>query len=255
VTLIDTHAHLVSEAFAHDREEVLEKARQAGVAGIVCVGDTLASSKASLDFAQAHEGVWATAGVHPHHALEAGDNLEAELLELLAHPLVVAVGEVGLDYHYDFAPREVQHEVLRRQIRVARAVGKPLVIHNREADEDMIRILREEKAEEVGGVFHCFWGDEALARTVLDMGFYLGVGGPVTFKKSETLRATLKEVPLERLVVETDAPYLAPVPHRGKRNEPAYVVESAKQLAAVRGLELEELADVTSKNARRLFRL
>ena len=253
--LVDTHAHLVDKAFHQDREEMLQRAKEAGVAGIVCIGDTLASSQESLALAQEQEGIWATAGVHPHHALQAGEDLEARLLELLSHPLVVAVGEVGLDYHYDFAPRDVQHQVFRRQIRIARKVGKPLVIHSREANEDVVRILQEEKAEDVGGVFHCFWGDEELARTVLAMGFYVGVGGPVTFKKSEALRATLKTVPLDRLLVETDSPYLAPVPFRGKRNEPAYVVESARQLAAVKGLTPEELADVTTENARRLFRL
>lgn len=255
MTLIDTHAHLAAEEFDADREEALARAREAGVAGIVCVGDRLDSSRASLELAQSRTGLWATAGVHPHYAREAGDDLERRLEELLAHPLVVAVGEVGLDYHYDFSPRDVQQDVFRRQIRLARAVGKPLVIHNRESDQDLVRILEEEKAGDVGGVLHCFWGDEALARAALEMGFYLGVGGPVTFKKSDALRQTLQGVPVERLIVETDAPYLAPVPYRGKRNEPSYVVETAKQLAALKGLDLEELARITTENARRLFRI
>lgn len=255
MSLIDTHAHLVAEAFAGDREEVLQRARGAGVTGIICVGDTLDASQASLELALERDWIWATAGVHPHYAHQVGEDLETRLGELLAHPRVVAVGEVGLDYHYDFAPRELQHEVFRRQIRLARKVRKPLIIHNREADADVVRLLQEEKAHEVGGVFHCFWGDGELARTVLDMGFYIGVGGPVTFRKSEALRETLQGIPLDRLIVETDAPYLAPVPYRGKRNEPAYVVESAKALAALRGLDVQELGDLTTGNALRLFGL
>lgn len=254
---IDTHAHVTAEAFDADRTEVLRRARDAGVA-ILCVGDNLASSNEAIELVQGADDLWATAGVHPHYAhqapLEPGV-LETALEELLERPRVVAVGEVGLDYHYDFSPREVQQQVFRRQIRLARKVQKPLIIHNRKSDEDVVRILQEERAWEVGGVFHCFWGDEALAKTVLEMGFYIGVGGPVTFKKSDELRAVVKEVPRERIIVETDAPYLAPVPYRGRRNEPAYVLETAKMLAQLLEMSLDELADLTSRNARRLFRL
>lgn len=254
---VDTHAHVTAEAFDADREEVLHRAREAGVA-IVCVGDTLASSERAIELAEGAGDIWATAGIHPHYAHEAPQApgaLEAALEELLRRPRVVALGEVGLDYHYDFSPRDVQQDVLRRQVRLARKVQKPLIIHNRESTDDVVRILKEEQAWEVGGVFHCFWGDEELAATVVEMGFYVGVGGPVTFKKSDELRAVLKTVPRERLIVETDSPYLAPVPYRGRRNEPAFVVETAKRLAELLELSLDELADLTTQNARRLFRL
>ncbi len=255
MTLIDTHAHVASSAFDEDRREVLQRARDAGVSEILCIGDTLDSSRAAIQLAEGESGLWATAGIHPHYAGEADPDFERLLKELLACPRVVAVGEVGLDYHYDFAPREVQQEVFRRQIRIALEAGMPLVIHNRKADEDVIAILQEEEAQQVGGVFHCFWGDQALAEKALELGFYIGVGGPVTFKKSDALRQVLKAIPRERLLVETDAPYLAPVPYRGRRNEPAYVVETAKHLAALLEMELDELADVTTQNARRLFNL
>lgn len=253
--LFDTHAHVAADAFDADREEVVQRARDAGVSQILCIGDTLEASQAAIRLAESDDGLWASAGIHPHYAGEAGADFESSLKELLSHPRAVAVGEVGLDYHYDFAPRDAQLEVFRRQVRLAIEVEMPLIIHNRKADEDIVKILQEEGAHRVGGVFHCFWGDEALADKVLDMGFYLGVGGPVTFKKSDELREVIKKAPRERLLVETDAPYLAPVPYRGRRNEPAYVVETAKCLAALLEMDLEELADVTTQNARRLFHL
>lgn len=253
--LVDTHAHIASPPFQGDLDEVLQRAADAGVGAVVCVGDQIESSRDAIALADREPSVWATAGVHPHYAHEAPKELERLLKELLAHPRVVAVGEVGLDYHYDFSPREVQQEVYRRQIRVAVECRLPLVIHSREAEEDVIRILREENAHRVGGVLHCFWGDRESAEKALDMGFYLGVGGPVTFKSAEALRQVLAGVPVERLLIETDSPYLAPVPYRGKRNEPAYVVESARALAQLKGLSFEELADLTTQNARRLFRL
>lgn len=253
--LIDTHAHIASPPFRNDLGDVLRRAAEAGVEGVICIGDNLEASREAIALAGREPSVWATAGIHPHHAHEAPEGWEGQLRELLAQPRVVAVGEVGLDYHYDFAPREVQQEVFRRQIRIAVELGLPLVIHNREADADVLRILREENAGAVGGVLHCFWSDHETAAEALELGFHFGVGGPVTFKNSDALRQVLAGVPAERLLVETDSPYLAPVPHRGKRNEPAYVVESARVLAQVKGLSFEELAHVTTENARRLFRL
>lgn len=253
--LVDTHAHIASEPFKDDLDAVLGRAVEAGVGAVVCVGDTLDSSRDAIALAAREPAVWATAGIHPHHAHEAPAGWESRLRELLAQPRVVAVGEVGLDFHYDFAPRDVQEEVFRRQIRIAVELGLPLVIHSREAGEEVLRILREEQGHRAGGVLHCFWGDRRTAMEALELGFYLGVGGPVTFKSSQELRDVLAGLPLDRLVVETDSPYLAPVPHRGKRNEPAFVVESARALAQLKGVSLEELADVTTENARRLFRL
>lgn len=251
---VDTHAHLTAPAFDEDRDAVIDRAAAAGVGRIICVGDSVESSVAAARLAAAREDVWATAGIHPHQAGEAPGDIEAALGPLLEQPKVVAVGEVGLDYHYDFSPPETQQSVFREQIRIARRRGLPLVIHNRESDDDVIRILRDEDAGEVGGVLHCFWGARETADAALDMGFYLGVGGPVTFKKSEDLRALLAELPVDRLIVETDSPYLAPVPYRGKRNEPAYVVESARALAQVLNVDEGELADITTRNAQTLFR-
>lgn len=253
--LFDTHCHLVSEAFDADRDEAIARAAAAGVESIICVADTLPAAEAAVALASSRKGIWATAGVHPHEAGKAPADLEARLRELLALPNVIALGEVGLDYHYDFSPRETQKEVFRRQIRLAVETGKPLIIHNRESDADVITLLADEGAERVGGVLHCFWGDRETALAALEMGFFLGVGGPVTFKNAGGLREILRDVPLERLLIETDAPYLAPVPYRGKRNEPAFAVESAKVLAELKGVSYERLADVTTENARRLFQI
>jgi len=251
---IDTHAHLTSKAFDEDRDAVIDRAKAAGVGRILCIGDSVEASAAATRLAQEREEVWASVGIHPHEAARAPEDIYEALAPLLDHPKVCALGEIGLDYHYDFSPAHVQHRVFREQIRIAKRVGLPLVVHNRESDDDVIRILREEDAGEVGGVLHCFWGSEQTAKAALDMGFYLGVGGPITFKNANELRALLSAMPLERLIVETDAPYLAPVPFRGKRNEPAYVVESGKALAGLLGLEVAELADVTTRNAHALFR-
>src|SRR5690606_5681963 len=235
--------HLTSDAFDSDRDEVMERARTAGVTRFLCVADEYGSSRAAAELALAREGVWASAGVHPHHARTVGPELESTLKGLLDHPKVVAVGEIGLDYHYDFAPVDVQHDVFRRQIRIAKERGLPLIIHNREAGDDVLRILKEEGARDVGGVLHCFMGDLHTAWEAIELGFYLGVGGPVTFKRMDDLRATLKELPLEKMVVETDAPYLAPVPHRGKRNEPAFTRLSAERLAELKEVDLATVAD------------
>lgn len=255
IALVDTHAHLTHEAFADDLDDVLGRSHAAGVTRILCVGDQLISSEQSSAMADRYEGMWSTAGVHPHHAAEVGDDLEARLKALLRHPKVVAVGEVGLDYYYDFAPVAVQQDVFRRQIRVARELGLPLIIHSRESMDDVLAILKDEKAHEVGGVLHCFWGERHHAGQALELGFHLGVGGPVTFKKSDDLRALLKDIPLDRLLVETDAPYLAPTPHRGKRNEPAYTRLSAEHLAKVKEIGLDEVAAVTTRNALALFKI
>lgn len=253
--LVDTHAHIVAEAFDDDRDAVIRRAKEAGVGAIVCIGDSPSASQKAANLARATEGIWATAGIHPHQAVEAPDDVRASLLPFYRQDKVVAVGEVGLDYHYDFAPVDIQQRIFREQIRLACEVGLPLIIHNRESDDDVVRILKEEDARQVGGVFHCFWADAETAKAALEMGFYLGVGGPVTFKNTDDLRSILKEIPLDRLLVETDSPYLAPVPNRGKRNEPAFVVETARALAELKGVDEDEIAAVTYENAKRLFGL
>ncbi len=253
--LVDTHAHLDMKEYDGDRDAVVLRAREAGVSRIVSISTDAASAHETVGLAEKFEGVFASVGVHPHDAgkIRPGD-LE-DLLGLAAHPKVVAWGEIGLDYHYDHSPRDVQREVFRRQVALARKAGLPLIIHTREADADTLTVLGEEGARELGGVFHCFSGDAALARAALDMGFHVSFSGIVTFKKADALRDAARLIPSDRLLVETDAPYLAPVPHRGKRNEPARVALVAACLAEVRGASVEEVARATTENAVRLFRL
>ncbi|MBI5380027.1 MAG: TatD family hydrolase [Nitrospirae bacterium] len=260
--LIDTHAHLDMEAYAADREVVLRRARAAGVVAILTIGTDEASSRQAValaerdtDRGEAFPRLYATVGVHPHEAKEARASTWEALLKLSRHPRVVAWGEVGLDYHYDHSPREAQRAVFREQIRLARARELPLVVHQREAEEETLRILKDEGAEAAGGVFHCYTADAEYARAVLDLGFFISFAGVVTFRNSEGLREVARLAPLDRILVETDAPYLAPVPHRGKRNEPAYVRLVAERVAGARGMALEELARATTENARRLFKI
>lgn len=253
--LVDAHCHLNDTQFASDWEAVAERARAAGVVAMVVAGYDLASSERAVAMAARSPGVWATVGIHPHDAAAAGAGAFRQLRKLCGRAGVVAVGETGLDYHYRHSPPEVQQEALRHHVRLARETGLPLVVHNREADADLLRILREEGAAEVGGMLHCFWSGPDTAAAALELGFYLSLGGPLTFPRNEELRAVVARLPLERLLVETDAPYLAPVPYRGRRNEPAFVVETARRLAAVLGRPLDEVAAQTTLNARRLLRM
>ena len=257
---VDSHAHIDGEEFDADRDEVVARAREAGVGAILNVGtgDPHAGNfERAVAVALKYEGVYAAAGVHPHDARLYDEAAERRLLEIVRRgPPVVAWGEIGLDYHYDHSPRDVQRTVFAAQLRLARAEGLPVIIHTREADEETAEILRAELKEAgAGGVMHCFGGGPALAETALELGFMISFAGNVTFKKAENLREVARTVPPERLLVETDCPYLAPVPLRGRRNEPAFVVETARFLADLRGVEPEELGRVTSENFARLFRL
>jgi TatD DNase family protein len=244
VRLVDSHCHIDGEEFEADRASVVERARAAGVDRIVVIG-----SEGALRLAEQHEFLYATTGVHPHEASKAGDAAFERMERRLAHPKIVAVGEIGLDYHYDFSPRDVQRAVFIRQLRLARG-RKPVVIHTREAWEDTLSILDEHW--QGSGIFHCFTGGPAEARSALDRGFFLSFGGIVTFPKALENREAARLTPDDRLLVETDAPYLAPVPYRGKRNEPAFVVETVKRLAEIRGVSPEHIADVTTANFERL---
>jgi TatD DNase family protein len=257
---IDSHAHIDGEEFNEDREEVVARARAAGVRAMVNVGTGDPHSGAlerAVSVAESFEGVYAAVGVHPHDARLYDEAAERRLLGLVSRGgKLVAWGEIGLDFHYDHSPRDVQRAVFARQLRLAREAGLPVIIHSREADGETVDILREAYAGAPrGGVMHCFGGGPALAEAALDLGFYISFAGNVTFKKAEPLREVARRVPLERLLVETDCPYLAPVPLRGRRNEPAYVVETARFLAELRGVEVEELGRVTSANCARLFGL
>jgi TatD DNase family protein len=255
---VDSHAHIDGDEFDADRDEVVARAREAGVRAILNVGtgDPHGGNfERAVAVAEAYEGVYAAAGVHPHDARLYDEAAERLLLKVLrGSGRVVALGETGLDYHYDNSPREVQREVFARQLRLARAEGLPVIIHSREADEETAEILRRElEGSGTSGVMHCFGGGPALAEAALGLGFYVSFAGNVTFKKAEPLREVAAAVPLERLLVETDCPYLAPVPHRGRRNEPAFAVETARFLAELRGVSHDELGRVTSENFSRLF--
>jgi TatD DNase family protein len=256
-TLFDTHAHLDFPDFAADLPAVLARAEAAGVADIVTIGagDGLGASARAVALAVAHEPVWAAVGVHPHDArLFAADDLP-RLFELARRPKVVALGEIGLDYVKEYSPRAAQLALFRDQLRLARELELPVVIHDREAHEDTLRALQDVGVGPRGGIMHCFSGDAAFALTLVAMGFYISVPGVITFANAKVLPEAARAVPLDRLLLETDCPFLAPVPHRGRRNEPAYVRFTAEALARVRGESLARIAEATTSNARRVFGL
>ena len=246
--LVDSHCHLDDHQFDADRDATIARARVAGVETMLAIGtgDGPPDLEAAIRMAEAHESIYATVGVHPHDAAKTSEETFSRLDALLNHPKVRALGEIGLDYHYDFSPRDVQREVFERQLAVAAAAGLPVVIHTREAWEDTISILRAQWRGE--GIMHCFTGDAAQASEVLDLGFHLAFGGVLTFPKAEAVREAARITPAGRLLVETDCPYLAPAPMRGKRNEPAFIVETVRRLAEVRGCDPEEIAAVTTAN-------
>jgi TatD DNase family protein len=251
--LIDSHCHLDFEDFAADREDVIERARAAGLGRMITISTRVREFATIRGLAEAHRDVFCTVGTHPHNAGEEQVAV-ADLVALARHPKCVGIGEAGLDYHYDYAPREIAARVFRTHIAAARQSGLPLVIHARDADADVAAILEEEMGQGAfSAVLHCFTSSRQLAELGVALGFYVSFSGVLTFKKSDELRAIAHDVPIERLLVETDAPFLAPVPYRGKRNEPAYVAETAKVLAEVKGLSAAALAATTSANTLRLF--
>jgi len=251
--LIDCHAHLDSPEFDHDRAAVIERAWQARVSAILNVGTTLEASQKALDLAARYEWIYAAVGIHPHEATEVTDADFEALRRLAAKPEVVAIGETGLDYFRDHAPGEAQRALFRRHIRLARELNKPVIVHCRDAWEDALAILKEEGAAKAGGVIHCFSGDRALALQCVDRGFFVSFAGPLTYPKADPLRDAARAVPSQRLFVETDSPYLAPQSGRGKRNEPAFVQETAKRLAEIKGVSLEDLGRILTDNLARLF--
>lgn len=257
--LFDTHAHLTHADFADDLPEVLGRARAAGVGHILNAGWDLASSEEAAADADPERGLYAAVGIHPHDAAKAPADCLERLRELARRPGVVAIGEIGLDYHYDFSPRPVQQRLFAEQLALAGELGLPVLVHDREAHADTLAALRREAERRgdgaVRGVMHCYSGSREMAPALLDLGLLLGLGGPLTFANARRTVEVAKAVPLSALVVETDCPYLAPVPFRGRRNEPAYVARVAEALAAVRGLTLAEVAAVTTTNARRMLGL
>jgi TatD DNase family protein len=253
--LIDTHTHLDDARYNDDRESVIARAREAGVETFLTIGCDLATSRSAVALADRYPFVYASIGVHPHEVKHIEDEWYDEFRRLAKNENVLAYGEIGLDYHYNHSSPKEQRDRFREQIQVARELKLPVIIHTREAQEDTIAILNEERASEIGGVFHCFSGDAWLAKDALDLGFYLSFSGILTFQNATTLREIAKNTPLDRLLIETDCPYLTPVPYRGKRNEPAYVSQVAKQLASLHEQSLDEIAERTSENARRLFKI
>jgi TatD DNase family protein len=257
--IIDSHAHLEFSQFDEDRAAMLERARAAGIETLLAIGSGTSPAErldSAIPFAEQHDWIYATIGIHPHDANAATEDHFARLDELARHPRVIGWGEMGLDYHYDHSPRDVQQNVFRRQLGQARAAKLPIVIHCRDAWDDCLAILEDEwRASGIGGIFHCFTGTIAEARRGLDMGFLISFAGNVTYPKMQHLRDVARELPLENMLTETDSPFLPPQGRRGKRNEPAFVVEVAQSLANVRNLPPEQVAATTAANFRRFFRL
>lgn len=252
--LVDSHCHIDMPQFDADREEVMARAREAGIREMLVVGefDGAGAQRRALKVG-GELGLPVSAGIHPHQAKLADEAIYEELRALARERRILAVGEIGLDFHYDYSPRPQQREVFRRQVRLARDEGLPLIVHTREADEESAALLEEEGAGEVGGVIHCFTGGRELARRALALGLHISFSGIIAFPRSEVIQEVARTMPLDRLLVETDAPFLAPPPHRGKRNEPAFVVEVARKVAAVRGTSVEEVAGAAVANYARLF--
>lgn len=254
IELVDTHAHLDFPQFEHDRADVISRAREVDVTTIITIGVDLATSRAAVALAEAYDGVFAAIGVHPHDAKGIDERMLSEFDAVAQHNRVVAIGEIGLDYYRDLSPWEQQRHLFRTFLKKARAAQLPVIIHTRNAWEDMMRMLRECWQDGSSGVMHCFSGDRHCAAELLEMGFYLSFTGVITFKNSTAVRV-LSDIPLERLLLETDCPYMAPEPHRGRRNEPAYLRLIASKIADVKRLSLAEVAQVTTGNARTLFRI
>ncbi|RKD22812.1 hydrolase TatD [Ammoniphilus oxalaticus] len=253
--LFDTHAHLNSGQFSKDQVEVIQRAKENGVSRIVNIGIDRATNKTSLALAEEYDFIYTAVGWHPHNAKEMRDEDLDWLRELSQHPKVVAIGEIGLDYYRDRSPRDTQQAAFRKQIQLAKEVGLPIIIHDRDAHQDVLDILREENAAEVGGIMHCFSGSPEMAQECIDMNFYISLAGPVSYKNAKRPKEVAQQVPLERLLIETDCPYLTPEPYRGERNESGYVRYVAETIAKLRNMEYEQLCKITYENAERLFKL
>ncbi|HTB18684.1 MAG TPA: TatD family hydrolase [Bryobacteraceae bacterium] len=254
--MIDSHCHLDSAEFDADRDEVIDRALEAGVEQMLAIGtgNGPPDLEAGVRLADKHPAFYATIGIHPHDAAKASPDDFQRLSHLLAHPKVLAVGEIGLDYHYDFSPRDVQKAAFIQQMEIAADAKKPIVIHTREAWDDTLAVIEQHWTPHgIGGIMHCFSGGPDEARRAMDLGFYLSFGGIVTFPKAFTVQAAAKSAPGNRILIETDAPYLAPVPKRGKRNEPALMVHTARKLAELRGQSYEDICAATTENFRRLL--
>ncbi len=253
--IFESHAHYDDEQFGSDREAILKKVRNSGVGCIINAASSMNSSRISLELAKSHEIIYASVGVHPHDVQDMKESDLEILLAMTAFDKVVAIGEIGLDYYYDTAPIEIQKLWFREQIKLAVDLDLPVIIHSREAAQDTFDILHESNAHSVGGVIHCFSGSVEMAKRYVDLGYYLGIGGVVTFKNAKKITQVVEVIPLDRLLIETDAPYLAPVPYRGKRNDSSHLAEVIAKIAEIKGITPEEVEKVTWENGQRLFRL
>ncbi|MGO1061125.1 TatD family hydrolase [Planococcus sp. FY231025] len=252
---IDTHVHLNADQYDEDLNEVIDRALENNVTKMIVIGFDRKTIQRAMELAEKYEFIYAVVGWHPVDAIDCTEEDLKWIEELAAHKKVVAIGETGLDYHWDKSPKEVQQEVFRKQIRLAKKVKLPIIIHNRDATEDVLRILKEEDAKEVGGVMHCFGGSVETARESIAMNFMISLGGPVTFKNAKKPKEVAEAIGLEHLLIETDAPYLAPHPYRGKRNEPSYVPLVAEEIARLKNVSVEEVAEATTRNAEQFFKL
>lgn len=253
--LIDTHVHLNADHYDEDLDEVIERAREAGVSHFVVIGFDNKTIDRTMELIDKYEDVYGVIGWHPVDAVDCRDEDLARIEKLSSHPKIVGIGETGLDYHWDKSPKHIQKEIFKAQIALAKRVNLPLIIHNREATGDVVEILEEEGAGEVGGIMHAFSGSPEIADRVLKIGFMISLGGPVTFKNAKQPKEVAKYVPLDKLLIETDAPFLTPHPHRGKRNEPAYVKLVAEEIAKLRDISYEEVAKATSDNALKIYNI
>jgi TatD DNase family protein len=251
--LVDSHAHLEMKEFDSDRKDVIERASLAGVDCIITVGTNPGLSRKALSIAHQYENVYATVGVHPHDVAKSNDKSFDELKVLAQDPKVVAYGEIGLDFFRNVSPREKQIEMFARQLELANELNLPVIIHDRDAHEETLSMVKASGIR--WGVFHCFSGDWAMARTCIDLGFYISVPGVVTFDKSKVLHEVVRQAPLDSILLETDCPYLTPVPHRGKRNEPSFIIHTAKKVAEIKGMTWEDVAQTAAVNTRKLFRI
>ncbi|MCL6605994.1 MAG: TatD family hydrolase [Paenibacillus sp.] len=251
--LFDTHTHLDAPEFDEDREEIIARAVETGVSKMINIGFNRETIPTTMKLVESYDFIYAAVGWHPVDAINMTESDLEWVASLCSHKKVVAIGEIGLDYHWDTSPKDVQQRVFRQQIRLARELGMPISIHNRDAHEDVVKILREEKANEVGGVMHSFSGSWETAKMCLDLGFHLSFGGPITFKNAKAPKEVLAKTPLDRLLIETDSPYLTPHPYRGKRNESAHVKLVAEAAAEIKGITWEEMAEITYANALERF--
>lgn len=252
---IDAHAHYEDEAFDQDRSQVLDKIRKAGCECVIDAAQDIATAKSILALSEKYSFIYAAVGVHPHCAAEFKDE-DMQIIESLAkHKKCVAVGEIGLDYHYDFSPKDRQQEVFRQHIRLARKISKPIVVHDREAHQDTLDILQQEKAEECGCLIHCFSGSREMAKIIMKRGYFVSIGGAVTFKNARNIIEALEVIPLERILLETDCPYMTPVPYRGKRNDSGLIPFTAGKIAETKGVLLDSVFEITKNNTKSFFSL